>query len=69
MYFSCFAWQAIVNAVIKYQRTYRYASIGLADAILRPKTLDNRLAISTQILIAMDYYFFFLIYFREVLPT
>ena len=32
--------------------------IGFADAILRSKILDNRLGILTQILIAMDYFFY-----------
>ena len=35
--------------------------IGLVDAVLQYKILGNRSGISTQILIAMDYYFFFYI--------
>ena len=40
--------------------------IGLADTILWPKILASKLGILTQILIAMDFYFF--LYFREA-PT
>ena len=41
-------------------------SIGFVDAVLAPKILDNRLGILTLILIAMDYYFFFYEYLKEV---
>ena len=37
---------------------------GFVDAVLRPKILDNKLGILTQILIAMDYYLFLQTYFQ-----
>ena len=38
---------------------------GLADAVLRPKTLDNRLGFLTEILMTMDYYFFLIYIFQR----
>ena len=46
-------------AVIKYQCSQ--ICIDFVDIVLQPKILGNRLVILTQILIAMDYYFFFYI--------
>ena len=60
-----FAWQIIGNAVTKHQRPYRYALVLQTPTKMRPKILSYRLGISTQILITMDFHFFFL-YFREV---
>ena len=48
-----FTWQVIGNAVIPTS-----IFIGIADAILRSKILDNRLGILMQILITMDYFFY-----------
>ena len=42
-------------------------TIGFVDAVLRSKMLGNRLGVLTQILIAMDYFFF--LYFREALSV
>ena len=57
--YSCFTvfftWQFIGNAVTPTPVT---KFIDFADAILRSKTLDNRLGVLTQILITMDYFFY-----------
>ena len=50
-----FTWQVIGNAVTP---TPIQIFIGFEDSMLRSKLLDNRLGILTQILIAMDYFFY-----------
>ena len=55
MPYGFFTWQVIGSAVTP---TPIKIFIGFADAILRSKILDNRLGILTQILIAMDYFFY-----------
>ena len=50
-----FMWQVIGDAVTP---TPIQIFIGFVDAIIRSKMLGNRLIILTQILIAMDYFFY-----------
>ena len=55
LHYRFFAQQVIRNAVTP---TPMQIFIGFVDAILRSKILSNRLGILTQILIAMDYFFY-----------
>ena len=57
LHYRFFTQQVIGNAVTP---TPIQIFIGFVDAILRSKILGNRLGILTQILIAMDYFFFFM---------